>query len=153
MAIVRIKWDNESKTFKAQEVFDLCSLKHLSSGTEGRSQRERVSCQYWTAGVTDLCPPPHQSPYTESSPSVLWSNVTVFGKNSFKEVFTLMWDFPCGSAGKESTCNAGVLGSIPGLGRFPWRRERLPTPVFWPGEFHEVTKTQTQLSNFHFHLS
>ena len=28
------------------------------------------------------------------------------------------------------------LGSIPGLGRFPWRRERLPTPVFWPREFH-----------------
>ena len=40
------------------------------------------------------------------------------------------------SAGKESTCNAGDLGSIPGLGRFPWRNERLPTPVFWPGEFH-----------------
>ena len=28
------------------------------------------------------------------------------------------------------------LDSIPGSGRFPWRRERLPTPVFWPGEFH-----------------
>ena len=27
--------------------------------------------------------------------------------------------FPCGSAGKESTCNAGDLDSIPGLGRFP----------------------------------
>ena len=25
--------------------------------------------------------------------------------------------FPCGSAGKESACNAGDLGSIPGLGR------------------------------------
>ena len=25
--------------------------------------------------------------------------------------------FLCGSAGKESTCNAGDLGSIPGLGR------------------------------------
>jgi len=25
--------------------------------------------------------------------------------------------FPCGSAGKESTCNTGDLGSIPGLGR------------------------------------
>ena len=25
--------------------------------------------------------------------------------------------FPCGSAGKESTCNVGDLGSIPGLGR------------------------------------
>ena len=44
-------------------------------------------------------------------------------------------DFPCGSAGKKSTYNARDLGSIPGLGRFPWRRERLPTSVFWPGEF------------------
>ena len=26
--------------------------------------------------------------------------------------------FPCGSAGKESACNVGDLGSIPGLGRF-----------------------------------
>ena len=25
--------------------------------------------------------------------------------------------FPCGSAGKESACNVGDLGSIPGLGR------------------------------------
>ena len=28
-------------------------------------------------------------------------------------------DFPGGSAGKESACNAGDLGSIPGLGRSP----------------------------------
>ena len=27
--------------------------------------------------------------------------------------------FPCGSAGKESACNVGDLGSILGLGRFP----------------------------------
>ena len=53
-------------------------------------------------------------------------------------VFLPHLGFPCGcgSAGKESTCNAGDLGSIPGLGRFPWRRERLHTPLFWPGEFH-----------------
>ena len=42
--------------------------------------------------------------------------------------------FPGGLSGKESTCNAGDLGSI--LGKIPWRRERLPTPVLWPGEFH-----------------
>ena len=30
-----------------------------------------------------------------------------------------MLAFPCGSAGKESTCNAGDPGSIPGLGRSP----------------------------------
>ena len=33
--------------------------------------------------------------------------------------------FPCGSTGKESTCSAGDLGLIPGLGQMPWRRERL----------------------------
>ena len=27
--------------------------------------------------------------------------------------------FPGGSAGKESACNAGDLGSVPGLGRSP----------------------------------
>ena len=29
------------------------------------------------------------------------------------------YGFPCGSAGKESTCNARDLGSIPGLGGSP----------------------------------
>ena len=36
---------------------------------------------------------------------------------------TLMYDvintLPCGSDGKESVCNVGDLGSIPGLGRSP----------------------------------
>ena len=44
--------------------------------------------------------------------------------------------FPCGSAGKESACNVGDLGSIPGLGRSPGEGKRLPTPVHWPVEFH-----------------
>ena len=44
--------------------------------------------------------------------------------------------FPDSSVGKESTCSVGDLGSMPGLGRFPWRSDRLPTPVFWPGKFH-----------------
>ena len=51
-------------------------------------------------------------------------------------VASLVVGFPGSSAGKESACNAGDSGSIPGLGRSPGARERLPTPVFWPGEFH-----------------
>ena len=42
--------------------------------------------------------------------------------------------FPGGSDAKESTCNVGDLGLIPGLGRFPWRRAWQPTQVFLPGE-------------------
>ena len=50
----------------------------------------------------------------------------------------MLMGFPCGLAGKESACNVGDLGSIPGLGRFPWRRERLPFLflVFWPEKYH-----------------
>ena len=44
--------------------------------------------------------------------------------------------FPDGSDTKESACNAGDLGSTPWLGRFPWRRVQLLTPVFLPGESH-----------------
>ena len=43
--------------------------------------------------------------------------------------------FPGGSDGNGFVCNVGELGSIPGLGRSPWRREWLSTLVFRPGEF------------------
>ena len=34
--------------------------------------------------------------------------------------------FPCGSVGKESACNAGDLGAIPGLGRSPGEGKGYP---------------------------
>ena len=37
---------------------------------------------------------------------------------------------------KESPCTAGDLGFDPWVGKIPWRRERLCTPVFLPGEVH-----------------
>jgi len=83
-------------------------------------------------------------------------DLTAHGSLSTTVLPSALRGLPCGSAGKESTHNVGHLGSIPGLGRLPWRRERLPTPVFWPGEFqglHGVVKSQTGLSNFHFHFS
>ena len=44
--------------------------------------------------------------------------------------------FPWWLSGKESTCNAGDMGSIPGSGRSSGRRARQATPVFLPGESH-----------------
>ena len=57
--------------------------------------------------------------------------------------------FPGGSDGKESTCNVGDLGLIPGLQRSHGGGHGKPTPVFWFGEFitvHGVAKSWTQLS-------
>ena len=45
---------------------------------------------------------------------------------------TVFLGFPGSSDGKQSSYNAGDLGSIPG--RVLWRRAWQPTPVFLPGE-------------------
>ena len=69
---------------------------------------------------------------------------------------TLFYDFPCGSAGKESTCNAVDLSSIPVLGRSPG--EGKGYPLQYSGlensmdcVVHGVTKSWTQLIDFHVH--
>ena len=64
-------------------------------------------------------------------------------------------DFLCGSTGKESTCNAGDLGSIPRLGRSPGERKGYPLQYCGLEKsmdciVHGVPKTQTWLSDFHF---
>ena len=40
------------------------------------------------------------------------------------------------SVGKESACNAGDAGSIPGLGRSPGEGIGYLLQLFWPREFH-----------------
>ena len=63
--------------------------------------------------------------------------------------------FPCGSAGKESACNVGDLGLIPGLGRSPGEEKGYPLQYSGGDSsldciVHGVTKSQTQLMAFHF---
>ena len=63
--------------------------------------------------------------------------------------------FPCGSAGKESACNAGDLGSIPGLGRSPGEGKGYPLQYSGLENsidciVHGVAKRWTRLSDFHF---
>ena len=62
--------------------------------------------------------------------------------------------FPHGSDSKESACNVGDLGSIPGSGRSPGEGNGwLPTPVFLPRELHgQRSLAGCSLSNFHFHF-
>ena len=63
--------------------------------------------------------------------------------------------FPCGSAGKESACNVGDLGSIPGLGRSPGEGKGYPLQYSglensMDSIVHVVTKSWTRLGDFHF---
>ena len=66
--------------------------------------------------------------------------------------------FPCGSAGKESACNVGDLGSIRGLGRPPGEGKGYPLQYSGLENsldciVHGVAKSRTRLSDFHFHFS
>ena len=73
-------------------------------------------------------------------------------------------DFPGGSDSKASVYNVGDLGSIPGLGRSPWRRKWQPTPVLLPGKSHgqrslvdycpwgRKESDTTERLHFHFHI-
>ena len=63
--------------------------------------------------------------------------------------------FPGGSFSKESTCNVGDLGLIPGLGRSPGEGTRYPLQSSGLENsmdciVHGVAKRQTRLSRFHF---
>ena len=65
--------------------------------------------------------------------------------------------FPGGSDSKESTCNAGDLGLIPGLGRShagglgnPLQYSCLENPMgkgAWQATVHEVARSRTGLSD------
>ena len=64
---------------------------------------------------------------------------------------------PCGSAGKESACNAGDLGLILGLDRSPGEGKGYPLQYSGLENsrdciVHVIVKSLTRLSNFHFHF-
>ena len=66
--------------------------------------------------------------------------------------------FPGGSAGKESACNAGDLGLIPGLGRSPGEGKGYPLQYSGLENsmdciVYGVAKSWTRLSDFHFRFS
>ena len=128
--------------------------------------------------------------YFLNQPTIFYAHLWYCGINN--KMWLIWVGFPDSSVGKESACNAGDPGSIPGSRRstgegigyslqyswaslvaqlvknplamwetrvgslgwkIPWRRERLPTPAFWPGKIHGVAKSRKSLSDFHFQVS
>ena len=76
---------------------------------------------------------------------------------NFSKLQETVEDTGCGSAGKDSSCNVGDLGSIPGLGRSPGDGKGYS--LLYSGLensmdciVHGVTKSWTRLSDLHFHF-
>ena len=89
----------------------------------------------------------------KNPPAMQETPVQFLGQGDSTPVFL---DFPCGSAGKESTCSAGDQGPIPGLGRPPGEGKGYPLQYSglensMNSIVHGVAKSQTRLRDFHFH--
>ena len=78
------------------------------------------------------------------------------------DIFKHLMGFPSSSDGKESASNGRDLGSVSGLGRSPGEGnsnqlqysclENSVDRGAWQAIVYGVTKSQTQLSDFHFHI-
>ena len=60
------------------------------------------------------------------------------------------WGLPLWLSWQNIHLQCGRPGFNPWVGKIPWRGKRLPTPVFWPGEFRGITESRTRLSHSHF---
>ena len=89
--------------------------------------------------------------------------VCLFSNSNCHEFFCILrgkMGFPGGSDSKQSTCNAGDLGSIPGLGRssgegkgYPLQYSGLENSMDSICIVHGVAKSRTRLSDFHFRIA
>ena len=136
-------------TLRSQED-PICTMFYYPQKVPNKPEHEGRYCQYWASLVAQLQCRRH------------WFNSWV-GKILWKRVrlpTPVFLGFPGGSISKESACNAGDLGLIPGLGRSP--REGHGNPLQYSclenphgqrslaGYSHGVAESRTQLSNFHF---
>ena len=94
-------------------------------------------------------------PITVKTHSLIhWYNIDL-ANLSYSKPWTR--DFPDSSVGKESACNAGDPGLIPGLGRSAGKGKGYPLQYSGLRNsinciVHGAAKSQTHLSDFHFHL-
>ena len=112
--------------------FSLCSfILNISSSVCGwRSLTSKVKLETVLFSSFLLPPASLTAQLVKNPPAMKWPWFESWvGKIRWRrhKLFTPVFlGFPCGSAGKESTCNEGDLGSIPGLGRSPGERKGYP---------------------------
>ena len=86
-----------------------------------------VVTQFWSSCnfVARRTLPDHLPPLFCEEYYVSWASLVELG-------------FPCwaGLRWWRICLRCGRPVFYPWVGKIPWRRERLPTPVFWPGKFH-----------------
>ena len=85
-----------------------------------------------------LCDPIEGSPPGSSVHGIFQARVLEWGAIAFS---VILLGFPHSSVGKESTCNAGDPGSIPGSGRSPGEGIGYPLQYAWASTVAQLIKS------------
>ena len=112
--------------------------------------------QFWRLEVH------HQGAGRVGSPWLPDSCLPTVSSHGLSSMCTFPWSFTGVSNSKESACNAGVSGLIPGSGRPPGEGNGNPLQYSclenpmdrgaWQATVHGVTNSWTELSDYHFHF-
>ena len=141
-------------------------------GGHGGSDKQAQGVWYWEGGSNNLWK--RQPSRVEECWSRRWKGFiclhfffllnldTLYDQDTIWIMYCVL-GFPDGSDGKESACNVGDLGSVPGLGRstgeangYPLQYSCLENSMdrgAWQATVHGVAKSWTRLTTFHFHFS
>ena len=100
---------------------------------ESHGQRSLVNCSPWGRKESDTTEPLSLHILRQLFLlSAFWLSLA----GIFWCLLPLVLGFPSGSDSKASVCNAGDLGSIPGLGRSPGEGNAAHSSIFLPGKSH-----------------
>ena len=141
-----------------QHIHFVVCMMQLGEGPSKCSISSKITCIQYTVKVKvapscpTLCDP---MDYTVHGVAKRQTRLSDFTHFTSLHLYCIQ-GFCCGSAGKESACNAGDLGSIPGLGRSPGEGKSYPFQYSGMENsmdciVHWVAKSRTGRSNFHFH--
>ena len=124
---------------------------HGQRNLEGYSLLLFFSCSF----VSDSLQPhglQHARLPCSSPPPGVCSNSCPLSRWCHPNISSFVIPFPDSSGGKESACNVGDMGSIPGLGRSPGEGKGYPLQYsgLKKNIVHGVAKSRTGLSDFHF---
>ena len=126
-------------------------LRFVYTELPNRAASKQMKCPYWLYALEFVC-------MFVFAKDILYILTKTNKSPNIKHLYGEKWASIVSQMVKNLSGNVGDLGSIPGLGRFPWRRVWQPTPVFLPREspwteepgatVPGVAKSWTWLSDF-----
>ena len=115
----------------------LNNLKYMSLQLlQWHSKKYIYLSKYWASLIAQLV---KNSPAMQETPVWFlgWEDPLEKGQATHSSIFGFLLCLSCW----RICLQCGRPGFDPSVGKISWRRERLPIPVFWPGEFHGLYRS------------